>query len=99
LLFLARRGQSHPRARVSPDPKQTIPKPRCSSSGAVDGIVYLYDAPSVCSIGKAVGERQNAIASEPLPQRLTELLCRLSEREKAEQANQKKVGPLRAPRC
>jgi hypothetical protein len=37
-----------------------------------------------CSIGKAVGERQKAVVSEPLPQRLTELLCRLSEREQAD---------------
>jgi len=31
------------------------------------------------AIGKALGERREAIASEPLPQRLAELLCRLSE--------------------
>jgi hypothetical protein len=42
-----------------------------------------------CSIGKALGERRKAITSEPLPQRLTELLCRLSETEKAEQADQR----------
>jgi hypothetical protein len=44
------------------------------------------------SIGKALGERQKAITSEPLPQRLTELLSRLSESEKIEQADQMKVG-------
>jgi hypothetical protein len=48
-----------------------------------------------CSIGKALGERQKAITSEPLPQRLIELLSRLSESEKTEQADQKKVGPRR----
>ena len=40
-------------------------------------IVYL--------IGRTVDERRKAIASEPLPQRLAELLCRLSESDKAEQ--------------
>ena len=46
-----------------------------------------------CSIGKALGERQRAITREPLPQHLTELLSRLSENEKTEQADQKKVEP------
>jgi hypothetical protein len=39
-----------------------------------------------CSIGKDLGERRKAITSEPLPQRLAELLCRLAESERAEQA-------------
>ena len=45
-----------------------------------------------CSIGKTLGERRQAIKSEPLPERLAELLCRLSETEKADQADQKRVG-------
>ena len=35
------------------------------------------------SVGKALGERQEASISEPLPQRLVELLCDLSESETA----------------
>ena len=35
------------------------------------------------SVGKALSERQGAIISEPLPQRLVELLCNLSESETA----------------
>ena len=35
------------------------------------------------SIGKALSERQGAITSDPLPQRLVELLCDLSESETA----------------
>ena len=36
------------------------------------------------SVGKALSERQGAIVSEPLPQRLVELLCNLSDSETAE---------------
>ena len=35
------------------------------------------------SIGNRLSERRQAFASEPLPQRLVELLCRLSDSEKA----------------
>ena len=33
------------------------------------------------SIGKVLRERRQATATDPLPERLAELLCRLSERE------------------
>lgn len=40
------------------------------------------------SIGKLLSKRQQAIAKDPLPPRLAELLCRLSESEKAEDSRQ-----------
>jgi hypothetical protein len=33
------------------------------------------------AIGKVLGARREAVASDPLPQRLAELLCRLADKE------------------
>jgi hypothetical protein len=38
------------------------------------------------SIGKVLRERRQATATDPLPERLAELLCRLSEREATQRA-------------
>jgi hypothetical protein len=51
------------------------------------------------AIGKAFGARQEAVAGEPLPQRLTELLCRLSDKESRRDSAERTVVPFTSQRA